>query len=497
MTAAVSSLAARAQTVFLGQVTAVHVGGRVPSTAGQSGAPGVAAKIAPGSKVTAPPGVALVEFRVDAVLKGAVGATYKLREWSGLWSGGTPRYWVGERAVMFVSAASGAGFVGPVDGMEGVVPVAGFEEGQPLLDITRVRSSLQRAAGAPMADAGARLSVGQVAGAGRASGHEPAAAPVAWQPYPGRLPVVTQDTVPSPELPARSLPVINRPLPAIKRPLQSLPLRSPPAPGGPMSSRWRTVEWGVLAGMLLCSGAPALASGPRWFGGMPYYVSTQWGQPVKWSGPVIEYFTDPGDLAIGVSHAQADAAVAAAAAVWDLPQAAISLAQGGTLAEHVSSGNVYLADSGLQWPADVQPSDAPAKSVAVVYDTDGSVTDLLLGSGASAPSSLPSECRGLHGGRHRRKRSDSSRHDHPEWTLRRAFGGSDGAAEIPADSRVGTCAGLAWSQLTTTFHRRAGASLAEMQAWPLMHPWILCAERGRTSAPSRHSPCAKRTCHRS
>lgn len=36
---------------------------------------------------------------------------------------------------------------------------------------------------------------------------------------------------------------------------------------------------------------------------------------------------------------------------------------------------------------DIQASNYSTKQIAVVYDSDGSVTDLLLGSGASSPSS--------------------------------------------------------------------------------------------------------------
>ena len=41
-----------------------------------------------------------------------------------------------------------------------------------------------------------------------------------------------------------------------------------------------------------------------------------------------------------MNHAAADALVAAAAAVWNVPTSALVLAQGGTLAEHVSGANV-------------------------------------------------------------------------------------------------------------------------------------------------------------
>ena len=98
-------------------------------------------------------------------------------------------------------------------------------------------------------------------------------------------------------------------------------------------------------------------------------------------------FTDPGDLSSSVNHAAADALVAAAANVWNVPTASLVLAQGGALDEHVSGANTFLGPSGLMFPADVQSSNYAAKQIAVIYDSDGSVTDLLLGNGASDPTS--------------------------------------------------------------------------------------------------------------
>ncbi len=104
-----------------------------------------------------------------------------------------------------------------------------------------------------------------------------------------------------------------------------------------------------------------------------------------WKQANLMYFTDPGDLSPSVNHAAADALVAAAAGVWNVPVASITVSQGGQLAEHVSSANTYLSNSGVVWPADVMSSNAPAIPLAIVYDTDGSVTDTLLGAGASDP----------------------------------------------------------------------------------------------------------------
>ncbi len=141
----------------------------------------------------------------------------------------------------------------------------------------------------------------------------------------------------------------------------------------------------VLALCWLAGSLPLHAGGPRWVTGYPYFTTQ--GQPVVWYTNQPQYFTDPGDLSLYVNHAAADALVAAAASVWNVPTSALVLSQGGTLDEHVSGANVYLTANGLVFPADVQSSNYQDKQIAVIYDYDGSVTDLLLGSGASDPSS--------------------------------------------------------------------------------------------------------------
>ncbi len=95
----------------------------------------------------------------------------------------------------------------------------------------------------------------------------------------------------------------------------------------------------------------AWASGPRWVTGPPYFTgsSGKAGGVVSPTQPL--YFTDPGDLSASVNHAAADALVAAAAAVWNVPTAAMTMAQGGALEEHVSGANAYLGSNGPVFPA--------------------------------------------------------------------------------------------------------------------------------------------------
>src|SRR6202789_4231581 len=79
------------------------------------------------------------------------------------------------------------------------------------------------------------------------------------------------------------------------------------------------------------------AGNPRWVTGPPYFTTT--GLPVVWYTNQPLYFTDPGDLSSSVDHAAADAIVAAAAAVWNVPTASLVLGYGGALDEHVSGAN--------------------------------------------------------------------------------------------------------------------------------------------------------------
>ena len=119
------------------------------------------------------------------------------------------------------------------------------------------------------------------------------------------------------------------------------------------------------------------------------FHATASGNPVVWYTSQPLYFTDPGDLSAYVNNAAANALVAAAAGVWNVPTSAMTIAYGGALAEHVSGANAYFGSNGPVFPADVQSSNYAAIQIAVIYDSDGSVTDMLLGGGASSPA----ECR--------------------------------------------------------------------------------------------------------
>src|ERR1700734_1902729 len=112
--------------------------------------------------------------------------------------------------------------------------------------------------------------------------------------------------------------------------------------------------------------ATAWAGGPRWVTGPPYFTTS--GVPVVWYTNQPLYFTDPGDLSATVNHTSADALVAAAASVWNVPTATLTLSQGGSLDEHVSGTNTFLGSSGPIFPGDIQTSNYLNKQIAVIYD---------------------------------------------------------------------------------------------------------------------------------
>lgn len=145
-----------------------------------------------------------------------------------------------------------------------------------------------------------------------------------------------------------------------------------------------------IAVAILASATVARAGGPEYVAGASYFDPSVKGSPVTWANGTISYFTDQGNLSATVAGASADAFVASAFAKWtSIPTAAISAAHVGQLAEDVNGSNVTLINGVLTPPADIQPS-ATSTPVGVIYDADGSVTDALLGLGASSSSNCAS-----------------------------------------------------------------------------------------------------------
>jgi hypothetical protein len=137
LAAALSGLGARAGVVFAGEVTAIR---RMS-------------------------GVVEVEFRVDQAVKGQTSGSYVLREWSGLWAAGQRRYWVGERAVVFLHQPGKGGLSSSVDGMEGILPITPTSSATLAVDVDRLRTRVQRDVGTPMSEAGVRMSLAEVTSA--------------------------------------------------------------------------------------------------------------------------------------------------------------------------------------------------------------------------------------------------------------------------------------------------------------------------------------------
>jgi hypothetical protein len=232
----------------------------------------------------------------------------------------------------------------------------------------------------------------------------------------------------------------------------------------------------IIAVLYLAQGVrPVYASGPRWVTGPPYFTSAA-GQPVTWYTWQPLYFTDSGDLSASVNHAAADAMVAAAAGVWNVPTAGLTLAYGGALAEHVSSANAYLGGSGPVFPADVQSANYAAVQIAVLYDSDGSVTDMLLGVGASSLG----ECRQNGVTESVDSISQSGVILHAILVLNGRCTGPAPEQQLQMQYQLerafGRVLGVGWSQTNdNVFTTSPQPTYAQAQHWPIMHPSdIIC-----------------------
>jgi hypothetical protein len=136
----------------------------------------------------------------------------------------------------------------------------------------------------------------------------------------------------------------------------------------------------------LLAPAAARAGGPKYIAGTSYFNAGVTGEPVHWSQGQVSYYVDQGPLSSSVSNQQATAMVDAAAALWSaVPTAGVNLVDQGPLNEDVNGSNIVVNSSGqIVDPSDVNPS-ATNYPLAVIYDSDGSVTDALFGSTTSQP----------------------------------------------------------------------------------------------------------------
>ncbi len=140
--------------------------------------------------------------------------------------------------------------------------------------------------------------------------------------------------------------------------------------------------WWIIAIVLLVH-EPIVAGGPEFVAGASYFDPTVKGLPLTWPQGVISYFTDQGDLSPTLLAPNADSFVALAFGMWNsVPTAAILMTQAGHLTEDASGANFTVVNGMIAGPPDITPS-ATGTAIGIVYDEDGSVTDALLGAGAS------------------------------------------------------------------------------------------------------------------
>ncbi len=147
-------------------------------------------------------------------------------------------------------------------------------------------------------------------------------------------------------------------------------------------SRIRNPASQILILLVVCQ--PSHAGGPSYVAGVSSFNAGTKGTPVLWAQGAINYYTDQGNLSPLLPGPSADAFVADAFSRWtSIPTAAVSAVHAGQLAEDVSGVNVLANGNGpISMPADIL-SSAVGQPVSIVYDADGTVTDALLGDGAS------------------------------------------------------------------------------------------------------------------
>lgn len=230
--------------------------------------------------------------------------------------------------------------------------------------------------------------------------------------------------------------------------------------------------------------ACAHAGGPRYVAGTAYFDPSATGKPVVWANGQVKYYTDLGDLSASVNQSQADAMVAAAAAVWNaVPTAAVNITAAGSLSEDVNGSNVSSSGGTLMIPADIQSGDT-AKPVAIVYDEDGSVINAFFGAGASSAATcqqngvftfvdnLASSGNIVHALMlvNGLCATNSTQISVLQYQLVRAFG---------------QVLGLDWSQTNEEMFSSGGPTENGLQGWPIMHAMErLCSASGETCIPN-------------
>ena len=192
---------------------------------------------------------------------------------------------------------------------------------------------------------------------------------------------------------------------------------------------------------------------------------------MKWYTAQPLYFTDPGDLSASVNHAAADAMVAAAAGMWNVPTSAMVLAQGGTLSRACERGECIPGSDGP-----VFPSGRAERQLCGDADR-GDLRQRWLGDrhaagrGCEQPRGVQAEC------------GDGERgFDHAVGLIEHAIVVLNGRCTGPAPEQqlqmqyqleraFGRVLGVGWSQTNdNVFTQTPQPTQQQAQHWPIMHP---------------------------
>jgi len=229
----------------------------------------------------------------------------------------------------------------------------------------------------------------------------------------------------------------------------------------------------------------SFAGAPRWVAGSSYFDASVKGQPVHWKNGVISYYLDQNGLTPLAYHTLLTSLVAQSANVWNnVPTAAVSITNGGSLNEDVSGSNVTVGSNGsITMPTDIQ-STATSKPLDVIYDADGSVINAFFGQGASAAS----DCRdnGV------MTLVDNIATDgtirHALMFLNGLCAGNNAQLSVMQYQMVrafGRILGLDWSQANESMFAGDQITSDGLAGWPIMHPVeYVCSINGIPCTPN-------------
>ncbi len=200
------------------------------------------------------------------------------------------------------------------------------------------------------------------------------------------------------------------------------------------------------------------------------------GQPVVWYTNRRCTSLIRADLSTTVNHAAADALVAAAATVWNVPTSSAGAGAGRDAGGACERGECLSGANGVVFPADVRAGTTWRCRLRWSTTTDGSVTDMLLGVGASDPSGCWQNAV--------TESVDSivpaGYIQHAVLVLNGRCTGSDPAQQLQMQYQLmrafGRVLGLGWSQTNdNVFTGSPQPTYNQAMHWPVMHPIdIIC-----------------------